>query len=171
MSSVPGPTGRAVLGRYARTYSDEVSYPAPPTNLVNFGDAVNFPLMFGLVLIVFGAATLVHLLVMSVARRRTEMGLLKALGFVRRQVALCVSWQTTTIALVGVIVGLPIGTAVGRLVWLAFAGNIGVLPVTVVTAEDVVGVSVGTILVAILLGIAPALVAARSRPANLLRVE
>jgi len=33
-----------------------------------------------------------------------------------------------------------------------------------------VGVAVGTILVAILLGIAPALVAARSRPANLLRV-
>jgi ABC-type antimicrobial peptide transport system permease subunit len=56
------------------------------------------------------------------------MGLLKALGFVRRQVALFVSWQTTTVALVGVIVGLPIGTAVGRLVWRGLGGNIGVLP-------------------------------------------
>lgn len=102
--------------------------PCCPTNLVNFGDAVNFPRMFGLVLIVFGAATLVHLLVVSVPRSRTEMGLLKALGFVRRQVALFVSWQTTTVALVGVIVGLPIGTAVGRLVWRGLGGNIGVLP-------------------------------------------
>jgi hypothetical protein len=39
--------------------------------------------------------------------------------------------------------------------------------VTVVTAEDVVEVAVGTIPLAILLGIASALVAARSRPANL----
>lgn len=134
VSAAPGPQGRAALGRLARVYSAEVSFPAPPTNLVNFGDAVNFPLMFGLVLIVFGAATLTHLLIVSVTRRRQEMGLLKALGFVRRQVAFCVLWQTTTVALLGAVVGVPAGTATGRLVWRAFAGNIGVLPVPVVAA-------------------------------------
>ena len=55
--------------------------------LVNFGESVNFPLLFAVALSVFGAATLLHLLLVSVASRRVEAGLLKALGFVRRQVA------------------------------------------------------------------------------------
>ena len=62
------------------------SQPLAPTSLVNFGEAVNFPLIFGAMLAVFGAATLAHLLVVSVSRRRREVGLLKVLGFVNRQV-------------------------------------------------------------------------------------
>jgi ABC-type antimicrobial peptide transport system permease subunit len=76
--------------------------------LVNFGETVDFPLIFGLVLVVFGAATLSQLLVIGV-RRRQEMGLLMALGLFRRQVAFSVWWQATTLALVGVVVGVPAG--------------------------------------------------------------
>ena len=46
---------------------------------------MNFPLILGFMLALFGVATLLHLLVVSVARRRHETGLLKALGFVRRR--------------------------------------------------------------------------------------
>jgi hypothetical protein len=169
--AVPGPEGRATLGRLARAFPGEVEFPAPPTNLVNFGEAVNFPLIFGLVLIIFGAATLVHLLVVSVVRRREEMGLLKAIGFVRRQVAFCVSWQTTTVALAGIVLGVPFGIALGQLVWRAFARNLGVLPVAVVTAWAIVAIALGTLIVANALAIGPALVASRSRPASLLRAE
>ena len=45
--------------------------------LINFGEAVSFPLLFGVALSLFGAATLVHLLLVSVSRRRAEAGLLK----------------------------------------------------------------------------------------------
>jgi ABC-type lipoprotein release transport system permease subunit len=169
--AVPGPEGRAALGRLARAFPGEVEFPTPPTNLVNFGEAVNFPLIFGVVLVVFGAATLVHLLVVSVVRRREEMGLLKAIGFVRRRVAFCVSWQTTTVALVGIVVGVPVGIALGQLVWRAFARNLGVLPVAVVTAWAIVAIALGTLIVANALAIGPALVASRSRPASLLRAE
>jgi ABC-type antimicrobial peptide transport system permease subunit len=148
-----------------------VNFPAPPTNLVNFGQAVNFPLIFGAILILFGAATLLHVLVVSVTRRRREVGLLKALGFVRRQVALCVSWQTTTVALVGIVIGVPAGIAVGRAVWGLFAHSLGVLAVTEVTAWVIVAVAAATIVVANVLAIGPAIVAARSRPASLLRSE
>jgi hypothetical protein len=51
----------------------------------------------------------------------------KWLGFVRRQVAFCVLCQTTTVALLAVVVGVPAGTTVGRLVWRGFARNIRVL--------------------------------------------
>jgi ABC-type lipoprotein release transport system permease subunit len=138
---------------------------------VNFGEAVNFPLILGLVLIVFGVASLVHVLFVSVARRRREVGLLKALGFVRRQIAFSVWWQTTTVALVGIVVGVPVGIIVGRAIWQAFARNLGVLPESVDPVSVIVAVAAGTLVVANLLAIGPALVASRSRPASLLRTE
>src|ERR1700733_12428372 len=105
----------------------------PPDDLVNFGEAVNFPLILSVVVALFGAATLAHVLVVSVARRRREAGILKAIGFVRRQVALTVAWQTTTVGLIGVVVGVPLGIALGRLVWRLFAQNLGVVPIPVVS--------------------------------------
>jgi hypothetical protein len=168
---VPGPQGHIALTRLAREYPSDVNFPVPPTNLVNFGEAVNFPLIFGAILILFGAATLLHVLVVSVTRRRREVGLLKALGFVRRQVALSVGWQTTTIALVGIVIGVPVGIAVGRGVWGVFAHSLGVLSVTTVTAWVIIVVAAATIVVANVLAIGPAFVASRSRPASLLRSE
>ena len=89
---------------YLNTDSQSVALPVVPSSLVNFGDAVNFPLIFGVVSALFGAATLVHLLVVSVSRRRREMEPLKALGFVNHQVAAAIGWQATTVALVAIIV-------------------------------------------------------------------
>jgi ABC-type lipoprotein release transport system permease subunit len=169
--AVPGAAGTAALASLARAYPSNVSYPSPPTNLINFGEAVNFPLLFGLMLIIFGSATLVHVLVVSVVRRRREVGLLKAIGFVRQQVALSVAWQTTTVALVGIVIGIPVGLVVGRAVWRLFADNLGVLPVPVVIAWVIAAVAGGTVLVANLLAIGPALAAARSHTASLLKTE
>jgi hypothetical protein len=45
--------------------------------------SVSFPLLFGVALSLFGAATLVHLLLVSVSRRRAEAGLLKVLPALR----------------------------------------------------------------------------------------
>jgi hypothetical protein len=166
-----GAEGRAALGKVAKEYAASISYPVTPANLVNFGEAVNFPLIFGLVLIVFGITTLVHVLVVSVTRRRREAGLLRALGFVRRQLAYSVWWQTVTIAIVGLVIGVPAGIALGRTIWQAFAGSLGVLPDAVVVTWFIVAVAAGTLVVASALAIGPAVIAARSRPSSLLRSE
>ena len=128
-SVVPGPRGQAAVSHYLDAYRSITALPITPTSLVNFGEAVNFPLIFGAMLALSGAATLVHLLVVSVARRRREVGLLKALGFVNSQVAWAVIWQATTLALIGVAIGTPLGIVIGQAVWKAFAGNLGVVPV------------------------------------------
>jgi ABC-type lipoprotein release transport system permease subunit len=167
----PGAAGRAGLSRLAGEYGYDLSYPQTPANLVNFGEAVNFPLILGLVLIVFGVATLVHALVVSVTRRRREAGLLKALGFVRRQLALAVSWQTTTVAFVGIVVGVPLGIALGRVIWKAFAHNLGVLPLAEINGWAIVAIAAGALVVANVLAVGPAVAASRSRPADLLRSE
>src|SRR5207247_10965671 len=93
------PAGSAALARHIRQYRGLTYRPGTPTVLVNFGESVNFPLLFGVALSVFGVATLVHLLLVSVARRRREAGLRKVLGFVRRQVAAVVCWQARAGAL------------------------------------------------------------------------
>jgi len=118
---------------------------------------------------VFGAATLAHLLVVSVSRRRRDVGLLKVLGFVNRQVVSTVSWQATTLALVGVLVGVPLGLVVGRGVWNTFAFNLGVVPVTVLPILLVAAITVGVLVGANAIAIAPAWAATRSKAGDLLR--
>ena len=114
VNTAPGAVGRADIARYVRADPGIAHLPDTPVSLVNFGEAVNFPLILGFVLALFGAATLLHLLVVSVARRRHEIGLLKALGFVKGQVGATVCWQASTVALVGIIVGIPLGVALGQ---------------------------------------------------------
>jgi ABC-type antimicrobial peptide transport system permease subunit len=153
-----------------RAYPSQVNFPRAPTDLVNFGEAVNFPLIFGLIVVLFGVATLFHLLLSSLSRRRQEMGLLKSLGFVRRQVALSVSWQTTTVAVIGIVLGVPLGIAAGRAVWTAFASNLGVVAIPVVSAWVIAAIALGTLAVANLLAVGPAIVASRAKAATLLKV-
>jgi FtsX-like permease family len=169
--SVPGPAGAAALARQIHHFPAYAVGPSKPTELVNFGEAVNFPLLFGIMLSLFGAATMVHLLLVSVARRRREAGLLKVLGFVRHQVAAVVGWQATTIAVIGVVAGVPLGLALGQFVWRAFATNFGVVPVAVVSPLLVAALAAAVLAAAIALATGPALLAARCRPAQLLRAE
>ncbi len=80
-----------------------------------------------------------------------------------------VSWQATTLAFVGVVVGVPLGLVIGRAVWNAFADNLGVVPIAVVPWLLTAAITVGVIVGANVIAIAPALVAARSKPGDLLR--
>ncbi len=169
VSFVPGSSGKAAMEHYLAAFPNITSQPVAPTSLVNFGEAVDFPLIFGAMLAVFGAATLAHLLVVSVSRRRREVGLLKVLGFVNRQVVSTVSWQATTLALIGVVVGVPLGLVAGRAAWNAFADDLGAVPVTVVPTVLTVAIAATVLVGANMIAIAPALVATQSRPGDLLR--
>jgi hypothetical protein len=169
--SAPGPAGAAALARYTSKYRAFIAVPEEPLDLVNFGQSVNFPLLCGGLLALFGAATLAHLLLVSVARRRTEAGLLKVLGFVRRQVAAVVGWQATAVALAGIAAGMPLGIAAGKVAWRIFATNFGVVPVSVVEAATLAALAACVLVAANALAILPAMIAARSRPADLLRAE
>ena len=171
ISVAGGSRGRADVAHYVDTFRSITALPITPTSLVNFGEAVNFPLIFGGLLAVFGAATLAHLLVVSVSRRRREIGLLKVLGFVNGQVVAAVGWQATTVALVGIVIGIPLGIVVGRAVWHLFAAHLGVVPVSVVPVGLIAALVLGVLVAANLLALGPAVVAARSKPGRLLRAQ
>jgi hypothetical protein len=155
----PGAKGRAAVTDLLRSNPSAALRPITPTSLINFGEAVDFPLIFGAIVAVFGAATLLHLLVVSVSRRRRETGLLKVLGFVNSQVVWAVSWQATTLAVVGIIIGVPLGLVAGRATWDVFAGHLGVVSLPVVPVWLIAVLAVGVIVVANLLAAGPALAA------------
>jgi len=169
----PGASGQAAVAHFVRLYQGaDAKRPTVPTSLVNFGEAVNFPLILGFMLALFGAATLLHLLVVSISRRRREIGLLKSLGLVNNQVGAAVCWQASTVAMVGIVVGVPLGVALGQVAWKAFAINLGAVPVSTVPAWLIVVLAAGVLVVSNLLAVAPALVAARSKTAGqLLRTQ
>ncbi len=68
LHAAPGPAGTAALARYAHQYDGFLVSEEKPTELVDFGQAISFPLLFGAALSLFGAATLVHLLVLTAGR-------------------------------------------------------------------------------------------------------
>jgi hypothetical protein len=171
VSVVGGAKGQAAINHYLNTDGSSVAPAITPTSLINFGEAVNFPLIFGAMLAVFGAATLLHLLVVSVSRRRKEVGLLKVLGFVNGQVGSTVAWQASTLALVAVFIGVPLGLVIGQAVWRAFARNLGVVPVSVVPIWLIGVLVAGVLVVANFIALTPALVATRSKPGELLRTS
>jgi hypothetical protein len=60
---------------------------------------------------------------------------------------------------------------VGQAVWRGSANNLGVVPVSVVPIWFIALLVVGVVVVANLIAVAPALVATRSKPGELLRTS
>jgi ABC-type lipoprotein release transport system permease subunit len=148
-----------------------VDLPRPPVDVANLGRVGALPNVLAGLLALLAASALAHLLVTSVRRRRHDLAILKALGFVRRQVSAAVAWQATTVALVALAVGLPLGVALGRWSWSLLADRIGVGAPPVTPGPALLAGVAGTILVANLVAAWPGRVAARTRPAVALRSE
>ena len=163
IATAPGKAGRAAvvdLERRFRLRFDTAR--GTDRSHRNFGQAVNFPALLGITLAVFGAATLAHLLFVSVARRRREVAVLKVIGFVRNQVGAAVCWQSTTIGLVGIVLGVPIGVTLGRVIWRHLPQAWAWCPVDIAPVRIVVLLGIGVLVVGGLLAAIPAMLAART---------
>jgi len=145
--------------------------PEQPTDLVNFGRVQSLPVLLAALLGTLAVATLAHLLVTSIRRRRRDLAVLKTLGFSSGQVRTTVAWQATTLALVAAVIGIPAGIVCGRWVWIEFAHQLGIVPRPAVPLLAFIVLAAMTLLVANLVAILPGRAAARVRPALVLRSE
>ena len=93
------------------------------------------------------------------------------MGFTRRQTRLAITWQATLLALVGIIVGVPLGIAAGRFAWRWLADDFPLAYVPPLAIAAVAAVAVIAVALANLLAAGPAHVATRIRPAETLRAE
>jgi hypothetical protein len=145
--------------------------PDTPAAVVDFGHVANLPLVLAGLLGAVAAATIAHLLVTSVRRRRRDLAVLKTLGFVPRQVRAAVAWQATSLVALALVVGLPVGVALGRVVWGRFASGAGFVSESMVPTLATLLVVPAAFVLANLVAAVPAWLAGRVPAAGILRTE
>ena len=193
-SSIPGP--QAVLIRLRRDASPraalrslhEIIYklnhvpndPSPagglvahlrPAEIANYRTMGTTPAILGGGLALGAVAALALTLVASVRRRRRELALLKTLGFVRRQLAAAVAWQSSIAVAIGVVVGVPVGILLGRTLWDLFAHEIDAVPMPDVPGVVIVLIVAGALVLANVVATIPGRMAAGTSTGLVLREE
>ena len=139
--------------------------------IVDAGQMGSQPIVLAIAVAVAVLLSLSATVVAATRRRRRELAVLKALGMTRGQLGSVVTWQAMTILAIAIVVGIPVGLAVGRVLWSRFAASLGVVPVVV---APVLLLFVGTLVLLLagaVLAAAPALLAARTPTTMALRAE
>jgi ABC-type lipoprotein release transport system permease subunit len=143
----------------------------------DFGDAanlqrvINLPFVLAGLLAILSAATLVHILLTAVRRRARDLAILRTLGFVGSQVRAAVAWQATTLVVLSLLIGIPLGIAAGRWSWTTFTNQLGYVPEPSIRLTPVLLTIPAALVIGNLIAALPARAAARTKPAVVLRTE
>jgi ABC-type antimicrobial peptide transport system permease subunit len=161
----------ALAGRVTRAGPFSVSGPATPTDLVNFGRVQDLPFLLGVALSLLALATIAHLLLTAVRRRRRDFAILRVIGLTRGQVRATVGWQAATLTATALAIGIPAGVLMGRGAWRVFAHQLGIQPVVAIPLLTLAATAAIALAVAVAVAALPGESAARSAPARILRCE
>jgi len=169
----PGVNKAKKIAALKKQFSDSYDFitPSRPSDLVNFGQVQNLPLLLAGLLALLAAATLAHTLITAIRRRRRDLAILKLLGFVPRQVRSAVAWQATTFVSTALLIGLPIGLIVGRIVWTTFERQLGTVVEPVTPWLPIALIIPAAIVLSNVIAAVPAAIAGRMKPAPALRAE
>jgi hypothetical protein len=142
-----------------------------PAEILNYRTLGTTPTLLGVALAAGAVIALGLTLVSSVRRRRTDLALLKSLGFTRRQLASAIAWQASVAVGIGCVIGIPLGLALGRFLWDLFVRQINAVPDPTIPTVSVVLIGVGAVILANLVAAVPGRIAANTPTAQLLRSE
>jgi hypothetical protein len=142
-----------------------------PAEILNYQSLGTTPTLLGAALAAGAVVALGLTLVTSVRRRRPDFALLKTLGFRKQQLAAAVAWQSTVAVTIGCLVGIPLGVALGRVLWDLFARGINAVPDPVVPWGSLFLIGAAAIVLANVVAAVPGRLAARTPTARLLRTD
>jgi predicted lysophospholipase L1 biosynthesis ABC-type transport system permease subunit len=145
--------------------------PQRPGEIIDLGRVSAAPWWLAVLFGVGAAAAIANLVATTMVRRHRDLGLLKALGFERRQLSGLATCYASTIATITTIVALPVGLVVGRWAWRWLADSIGVSPSPAVPVLPFVLALPTAVVVATAVAVIPARRAARRTTARALRSE
>ncbi len=145
--------------------------PHPPGRLTHLDELRGLLIALAAFFAVLGVGGLAHALVVSSRRNRGHFATLRAVGLRRAQVVRSVLTCSLAIVGVAVLIGVPVGVAVGRGSWLLAVEGLGILDTPSVSATDVALVAALSLTVALAVGLLPAWRAGSRRPAQVLRSE
>jgi hypothetical protein len=141
-----------------------------PAEIVNYQSTGGTPVVLAAGLATGAIIALAVALVATVRKRRQDLALLKTLGFTKGQLAVTLAWQATVTAIVGIVIGVPVGIAAGRQLWIIFARSIDAVPEPSVPLSIIL-VAAGALVLANLVAAIPGRVAASTPAAVILRGE
>lgn len=170
----PGVTmaeGEAAVASVAPDSLSVYAYPSKPSDVGNLDQVRSIPLALAGFLVMIAVAAVGHALITSVRRRRRDIGIVRALGFRRRQVLATVAVQSTTLAVVGLLLGVPLGMVAGRAAWSVVAEGLGVATSPTVPVGILLALVPGALSAAAAMAMWPAQAAARVRAVEALRAE
>jgi hypothetical protein len=159
------------IARLRRDFPGAITLASPPTEVRDLQRIADLPALLAALVALVALATVTHALVTSVRRRRRDLAILKALGFLRGQVAATIAWQATTFAVIALGLGIPLGVAAGRWAWRLITSQLGVASAGLVPLPAIIAAAAGSILAANLVAAVPGWKAGHLRPATALRSE
>lgn len=161
-------TGADVTERLADLGWKPALLPAKVATLEQIGTV---PRLLAVGLAVLGVGAVVHTLLVALARRRRDLAVVRALGFVPGQARAAIGWQGVLTAAAGAIVGIPVGVVIGRVIWKQVVGGVGALDIVSVPWLLLVLIAVGAVAFCAVCGWVVGRRAARLRPSAVLRSE
>jgi hypothetical protein len=162
---------RDVFGSSDGTLPSAYRAPVRPAEIVSVRSMRAAPLLVGGLLAGSAVVGLAVAIIVSIRSRRRELAILRALGFTGRQVRTSVRVQALATMVAALVVGVPLGVAVGRVAWRAFAFRLGVAADPSTPLWSIAATVAGSVALAAAVAIFPARLAARMNPATALRTE
>ena len=145
--------------------------PRAPSAVLNLREIGSLPYYLAAFLGALGAAAMIHSLVMTARRRRRDLAVCRAIGFVPRQVVGALGAHAVATTLVGLAIGIPLGFALGRQVFSLVARRAHILADYPVPFGLALLVVPATIVLALAIAVVPASLTAHVPPAHILRAE
>ena len=168
-----GPIGRLTmnLGGPGSVLGSSVEPAAVPLELANLEDLAQLPTVLGAFLALLALAALSYILLTSGRVRKVEFAVLKTLGLDEKSLRVIIFSQATTISLIGLVAGIPLGLAAARWGWATVTSRVPLVDVPPLSILVVI-LTVPVVLVAgNAVAIWPARKAAHRNPAEALRSE
>lgn len=170
------PTVSAAEARHRMTAAlpDSMSvyaFPSPPPDVANLAAVRFLPRLLGVFLGLLALAAVGHALATSLRRRRHDISIVRALGFVGRDVARTISAQSLTLMVIGLAAGVPLGLAIGRVSWRMVADGIGVSSQPTTPPVALVTLGAAALVAGLVVAAFPGRMAARLPTVKALRAE
>ena len=169
----PGADVRTTTARIERVVGSGITVEVAtgPADQQNLRNTRPLPLLFAGFAFLLAVGALLHVSSTVLRRRRKDLAVLRVLGITRRQTRACLAWQATTLAVVGLVIGVPLGVILGRVAWRAIADETPMVYVPPTAALALLLAVPCALLVANAIAALPGERAARLRPAEVLRTE
>ena len=122
--AIPIPQALATL---REALGDRVFTPIEPPDVANLRRISRTPILLAGLIVALAGAALAHALLTGIRRSRREIGVVRALGFTRPQVAGALAWQASALAAAASVIGLTVGLVGGRWGWGLVERRLGVV--------------------------------------------